>query len=298
MRHARILTSILLVTAVAAGMVVPAAAAAPLVPFPVDRSDPSVEGQWSTPFSEGGLFDERAPQTKEEGKKLPAAVNIAVSPDGRIIYWNGIEGYEDPPISNGIGTPQQKSRTRILDLRDYLQGRAASPEWIIPSQERGIGSDLFCSDLRNLADGRLMVVGGTHYTNEDESLGMPGIGRTEYNGTKETRIFDPDTGEWTFGKEMNHARWYPSLLTLADGKMFVAGGVKKVLWNDEFSHVHETETFDPARPEDGWVDNGGSGATELPFYARLHLLPNGKVLYDASGQMWGPGPYAAPPAAL
>ena len=257
--------------------------------LPGDTSDTSLVGEWSAPFSEGGLFDERSPQTKEEGKQLPAAVSMAVSPDGRIIYWNGVEGFEDPPVHSGWGTPQTYSRARILDLGRFLQGQEPRPIWTTPAQERGIGYDLFCSDLRNLADGRLLVVGGTNYTNEEEPLGLPdGGGRTEYRGTKETRIFDPETGTWTFGKEMNHARWYPSLITLADGKMLVAGGVEKVIYNDKVKYVNETETFDPSNPEEGWTDNGEAGATALPFYARLHLLPSGKVFYDASGQMWGP----------
>lgn len=257
---------------------------------------PAILGQWSAPFSEGGLFNERPPATKEEGKELPAAVNIAVSPDGTIIYWNGVEGFEDPPVHNGWGAPQEKSRTRILDLRQYMQGKAPAPTWVVPSQERGIGYDLFCSDLRNLADGRLLVVGGTNYTAEHNALGIEGGGFTDYRGTRESRIYDPRTGLWTFGKEMNHDRWYPSLITLPGGKMLVAGGVRRVIFNDEISHVHETETFDPEAPETGWVDNGKSGATSLPFYARLHLLHNGKVFYDGSGQMWGPGPYLMPAA--
>lgn len=288
MTKVRAVISILTTTMMIGGLVAPSGATHAVF-------EPSISGTWSPPFSEGGLFDERAPQTKEEGKKLPAAVSIAVLPNGTILYWNGIEGFEDPPIHNGIGAPTQKSRTRLLDLRAYLRGQASHPTWTTPLQERGIGSDLFCSDLRNLADGRVIVVGGTHYTSEDGGLGLPeNLGFTEYNGTKETRFYDPDTGTWTAGADMNHARWYPSLLTLPGNKMLVAGGVEKVIVNEKLHYVRESETFDPYEPERGWVDNGLRGATELPFYARLHLLPSGKVFYDASGQMWGPGPYLIP----
>lgn len=294
MNKSRLAVTLTIVSIIATAIVMPVGSASA---NSLDQtSDPTVVGLWSAPFSEGGLFDARAPQTKEEGKKLPAAVNIAVSPDGTIIYWNGVEGFEDPPIHNGWGAPTQKSRTRVLDLREYLQGKTGAPTWSTPVQERGIGSDLFCSDLRNLADGRVMAVGGTHYTSEDMGLGLPDNGGyTQYNGTKETRFYDPEIGLWTAGADMNHARWYPSLITLPGGKMLVAGGVEKVMVDEKLTYVHETETFDPRRPEAGWVDNGESGATELPYYARLHLLPSGKVFYDASGQMWGPGPYPIPP---
>src|SRR5688572_25377354 len=62
----------------------------PAVPA-ASSADPAVVGQWVPPFSEGGLFDERPPMSRDEAKKLPAAVSIAVSPDGTIMYWNGVE---------------------------------------------------------------------------------------------------------------------------------------------------------------------------------------------------------------
>ena len=246
-------------------------------------ADPALVGRWSTPFSEGGLFDERPPATRDEAKLLPTAVSLAVSPDGTIIYWNGTEGYEDVEGSMGINFPAVKSRTRILDLRSYLSGETPKPEWRIPDQDRGIGGDLFCSDLRNLADGRLLVVGGTKYVD-----GFPTEGAfTDTWGLRDARIYDPKTTSWTSVDPMNHPRWYPSLVSLPDGKMLVAGGIERVFWNDRGYYVNETETFDS---ETGtWSDNGPSGKTALPYYSRLHLLPNGKVFYGATGEMWGPG---------
>lgn len=263
---------------VVGGTIAPAAAShAAVLP-----SKPGVAGSWSAPFSEGGLFDERPPSTKEEAAMLPTAVSIAVSPDGTIIYWNGTEGYENVELSVGWRAPQEKNRTRILDLRSYLVGVATNPSWRTPRQETGIGGDLFCSDLRNLSDGRLLAVGGTEY-----GKGFPTEGLfTDAFGIADARIYDPEKGTWTQAEPMHHRRWYPSLISLPDGKMLVAGGVERVTWNDRAFYVNETETFDPSSGR--WTENGGSGKTALPFYARLHLLPNGKVFYDSSGQMWGP----------
>lgn len=263
-------------------------------PFPghaaEQGSDAALRGQWSAPFSEGGLFDEAAPSSREEAKMLPVPSSIAVSPDGTVMYWNAVEGYEDSFVSMGMDRPRAKNRTRVLDLRDYVLGRTSTPKWITPAQETGIGADLFCSDLRNLADGRLLVVGGTRYANDDERLGFPGgYGRTELWGVEDTRFYDPGTGLWEQGPSMRYKRWYPSLITLPDGKLLVAGGIERVVYNDRFTFVNETETFDPETAT--WTDNGPGGKTALPFYARLHLLPNGKIFYDASGQMWGPGPF-------
>ena len=57
---------------------------------------------------------------------------------------------------------------------------------------------------------------------------------------------------------MHHGRWYPTAITLANGDMFVASGVTKLLKpvypshpTDSGTNVTETETYDPHR---GHVD--------------------------------------------
>lgn len=289
MKRARLFISICTLALIVTSVVAPAAASTSMTSAVTDAT---LAGEWSAPFSENGRFDSRAPQTREESKELPTAVNIAVSPDGTVIYWNGMEGFEDLTFSaGGPDQPTQKSRSRILDLRAFLRGDAPRPTWWTPAQERGIGPDMFCGDLRTLSDGRLLVVGGTEFTNADESLGL-GMGRTKVWGVRDARVYDPETARWTQAEPMHHKRWYPSLLTLADGKMLVAGGVEEAAYNEKLSFVNQTETFDPATGR--WTENGPEGETPLPYYARLHLLSSGKVFYGASGQMWGPAPWLPP----
>jgi hypothetical protein len=50
--------------------------------------------------------------------------------------------------------------------------------------------------------------------------------------------------------------------------------------------VRQTETYDAATGR--WTDNGDSASRSLPLYPRLHLLPDGKVYYDAAGQDFNP----------
>lgn len=282
MRFLRIAISISMIAVVVCSL------AAPVVAGTKPLADPALVGQWSRPFSEGGKFDDAAPATREEASQLPAAVSIAVAPDGTVLYWNGMEGSEDfDPLMGNTLPEHDGSRTRVLDLRRFLQGQASRPKWTTPAQESGIGGDMFCADLKHLVDGRILVVGGTEW--KDEGLGVPnplGWERTELYGRKEARMYDPETGRWTLVDPMHHRRWYPSLVTLPDGKMFVAGGTEKLIYNEKVSYVNQTETFDPETGR--WKDNGPTGEATLPFYARLHLLPNGKVFYDATGQMYGP----------
>jgi len=92
---------------------------------------------------------------------------------------------------------------------------------------------------------------------------------------------------------MKYARWYPALVTQADGKVFVASGVTKLLKPlypdrpaDSGTNVAQSETYDPTTGK--WTDNGPAATRPLPLFPRLHLLPDGKVYYDTAGQVFNP----------
>ena len=65
--------------------------------------------------------------------------------------------------------------------------------------------DLFCSHHSFLPNGKLLVNGGAH----------PG----HAHGIKATYLFNPDTESWAKKSDMKYARWYPTTLTLPDGKV-------------------------------------------------------------------------------
>jgi hypothetical protein len=92
---------------------------------------------------------------------------------------------------------------------------------------------------------------------------------------------------------MHYGRWYPSLVTLPSGDLFVASGVGKLLKPvyaerplDSGRNVVQTETYDVETGE--WTLNPASANRSLPLYPRLHLLPNGHVYYDVGGQAFNP----------
>jgi len=213
---------------------------------------------------------------------------MAMLPDGRVIYWGGLESLEDAnfPLALDSARAITNSRSRILDLRGN------KPRWSTPKPQDGGSHDMFCADLRLMPDGRLLVVGGTFWKNDPLNLGPvtgddgPG-GTGELFGSPAVRTFDYRTDRWTVEKNwMKVPRWYPSLVTLSDGRYLVASGVERLIYNDRGLNVHETETFDPDRGK--WRKNGPRGATSLPLFARIHLLPDGKVFYSGNAQMWGP----------
>jgi hypothetical protein len=286
-----------------------AAAAVPAAPAAQAADDPSRLGVFGTPFEEAGPKCVKDAEGRSVCK--PAAVSTVALPDGTVLYWDGLEGMEDVDVNTvaQIGHTAQDDQSRILDLRT---GR---PRWATPTPERagdggGVGdeylpvvphnndntendNDLFCSGQLHLADGRVLNVGGTGYYLEP---GVPGVpyGLSELEGLKATRIYDTATRTWRPAKQnMTYGRWYPSLVTLPDGKVVVMSGVTKLIKpgypdrpTDSGTNVKQVEVFDPETER--WSVAPKSADRSLPLYPRLHLLPNGKVYYDASGQTFNP----------
>ena len=318
---------------------------------------PDQVGAWTAPFEEGGADTPRCVKGAD-GRLVckPVGYAQAITPDGRVFYFNGIESSENVQYSSGaeLSPESRNSRARLLDLR------SGTPVWSIPGHETGAGTnpnirpgddcrtsdplgvagvpgrpgdglvgsligggltgtstgiehnptcspdtgvdnsgDLFCADFANLADGRFLIVGGTSWYNEpgdgiDRDHGYPyDVGAIELEGLRSARIFNPYTNDFQAVAPMKYGRWYPSAVTLSDGKVFVASGVTKLIKSTQLSQVRRSETFDPAT--NSWTENytGPSSENTLPLFPRLFLAPNNKIFYGGSGQNWGPAGEAA-----
>ncbi len=297
-----------------------------------EADDPANLGLFSDPFAEPTIrgtettdkciAKEGAPEGPApgvpplgDGRYLdckPAGVSVNVLPDGDVMYYDGLEGTENvrTSIVAEYGHNAGNDQSRVLDL--------GGPTWTVPSPADGganpDGYDnqalfppplsstenyndgaLFCSDNKFLADGRVISLGGSGYYSD------PGVdvdsesnyGVVELEGLRNSRIFDSRSKTWTQSGSMHYGRWYPTAITLADGDLFVASGVTKLLKpvypehpTDSGTNVTQTETYDPVAGE--WTLNPGSASRSLPLFPRLHLLPDGKVFYVAAGQSFNP----------
>jgi hypothetical protein len=238
----------------------------------------------------------------------PAAGGIALTSAGTLMYFNSLEATEN--VANGIalefGEVAVNDQSRVLDLR------GAAPEWRIPDPSDGGAANgpgeyllpeelvtdpddndgaFFCPGMVQLADGSVLVVGGTDYYSEP-GVGI-GVGVVELEGLKAARSFDPDEETWVQHADMEYGRWYPGLITLGDNRLLITSGATKLMKPiyperpmDSGSNVRQTETYDPATDE--WTTNPSSADKTLPLYPRLHLLPNGHVFYNAGGQVFNP----------
>jgi hypothetical protein len=268
---------------------------------------PTITGVWTPVFEEPG---EQCVDDGEGGQTCkPAAGSVVALPNGKIVYWDALDSMEDTEINAvaEFGTKARNDMARVLDLRgDAPTWTASDPDAGLPPGKRegdylpgGLynddearnDGDLFCSDQLFLADGRVLDVGGTHYYQEPGVPGQPTYGVVELEGLTNSRIYDTESNTWQASGEMTYGRWYPSIVTLSDGKVLTLSGVTKLLKPiypdrpaDSGRNVTQSEVYDPATGE--WTVDGGSKS--LPLYPRVHMLPNGNVYYDAAGQTFNP----------
>lgn len=144
-----------------------------VTPDTFDMSRAAVEGRWELLPCDSQVL----------------AVHAALMHTGKVLFFAG--SGNDELYTTGL-------RSMVWD---YENGGFSQPVTPI---------DVFCAHQTFLADGRLLVVGGT------ETYAFTGL-RTAY-------AFDPATEVWTRLGDMSIGRWYPVAVTLGDGRVLAAGG--------------------------------------------------------------------------
>ncbi len=192
------------------------------------------------------------------------AIHAALVPhghEGQVLMMGGDE--HDPNMAEN----NDFLNTRIYDVRGNRMISVNSPE-----------ADVFCCGHAFLADGRLLVGGGTEHWNlrptppDDEGEGgmpdpdphvdMHGQPRDHWSGAIECAIYNND-GTWTAAADMlfqpdqdqerGGGRWYPTLLTLPDGRVLAVGGHPRL--SDGRHGAWLPETYDPVG--DSWTYQPG-----------------------------------------
>ena len=159
-------------------------------------------------------------------------------PDGNVMVVGGLSGARDPLIS-----------TEILDSTTGTF--SMGPEMNRSHNEMGSVT---------LNDGRFMVIGGASY---DEEIGF------QVALSKETEIFDPETGTWIEAAPMADKRSNHSALVLNNGKVIVIGGGKT-----DGPYLKSIEIYDP--DTDTW--EYGSEMTKGRVAHTATILSDGRVL--------------------
>ncbi|MEJ3750192.1 galactose oxidase early set domain-containing protein [Actinomycetes bacterium KLBMP 9797] len=130
--------------------------------------------------------------------------------------------------------------------------------------------DLFCAGHVQLADGKVLVMGGTAgYPKPDGSVG--------YRGLKKSYLFDPATNTYQATNDMLAAHWYPSATILGNGDVISLGGL-----GDDSTGTTTTEYYDAS--EGRWL---GPNETQQTWswwglYPAMVLLQDGRLFYTGS----------------
>lgn len=278
-------------------------------------------GTFSQPFAEPGpncpnetAGSPNEPTTARPPFCKPTAVSVVVLPNGKILYWNGLENMESNKHALALeyGQIATNDQSRVMDLHGswqvpnpsdggsnpngyeatYLVPDAPPPLQEVLNHPGNAPGALFCGGNVLLRNGKLLTAGGTAYYSEPYLPGTP-YGLVELEGLKNSRLFLPGTNRWVQSGWMHYGRWYPTLVTLGSGDVFVASGVTKLMKpfypqqvSDSGRNVVQTETYDLETGR--WRYNGTGADRSLPLFPRLHLLPDGKVFFNANGQTFNP----------
>lgn len=225
------------------------------------------------------------------GNTQATAIHVAMLYNGKILCVAG-SGYFNPnklgPFEAGIFDPVTNTYTALPNESD----------------------DMFCCGNAMLSDGNVLLAGGTLAYDEVSLNGL-------WLGEKKAWIYDVAAGSFRTIQSMKHGRWYPTLVTLADGKVLTVNGYDEYGSYNKLIEIFDpsTETwaikYDPLSTASYCAGEGqdpnlmpgagtqcygpGVGPNAL-LYPRMHLMPEGLVVvcgqsktmrtYDPATGVW------------
>lgn len=221
------------------------------------------------------VLPEGAAPSVQAGYAQILGVHAALLHTGQIVYFSGDE-HDPGRYSLGLF-----DHARLFDCTTFAVSS--------PSPHPGI-RDLFCCGHALLPDGRVLVGGGTEAWTATLEAGADPHGHAalgHFRGTPNAYIFDPTSRAWQDAARMvpepgmttGGGRWYPTLLTLGDGRVLAISGHPSDADTRHYNDTVEAYSRSPA-PLGHWAPIG-TVPGEVSYYARGHLLPDGNVFFDS-----------------
>ncbi|KAI9694904.1 MAG: hypothetical protein M1822_000520 [Bathelium mastoideum] len=223
-------------------------------------------------------------------------VHASLLPNGKVLYWGRRKDPKldpnnpDPKIASldehstlsYLWTPAegQPDKNGKLGTSEQIE-KWNQPTYFNPRDEAHENANLFCSGHCLLPSGNLLVAGG-HWS--------------DGFGVEQASIFDYQNKKWIPQPLMNNARWYPSVLTLPDGRALCLSGSDNATMNPNINNIPQifpleastsTSTSTSASKPIAWTEVADPMPTDLmlDLYPRLHIDPtNGQIF------MAGPKP--------
>jgi hypothetical protein len=126
---------------------------------------------------------------------------------------------------------------------------------------RSLSWDMFCNAMVTLPDGRVFINGGN-------------LQYDPFHGQPRNAAYDPATDLFSDLQNMAHGRWYPTATVIGDGRVMTFSGLSETGSTNTAVELYSAGT--------GWSQEYSAGWTP-PLYPRMHLIPDGRVVYTGSG---------------
>jgi hypothetical protein len=224
-------------------------------PFTFTVDTPDQRGQWGETFP------------------LPnVGIHCHVLPSGLVLMWGRRDSPQqsldtDPASPLGPGAPPAPAAQCTPFLWNPANGDTTpTPQPTL--NDAMTNANLFCSGHAFLPDGRLLVAGG-HLADS--------------HGVNQVSIYNPAANTWTPSAVMNNGRWYPTAITLPDGRVLVLSGSyfdpaqRNPIVNNTVSQIWGSGSFTS-------IASIPDGAFDL--YPRMHVASTGLVYLTSLIQTW------------
>ena len=217
------------------------------------------------------------------------AIHVALLPSGKIFYMAGSGYHRDRPSG--------PFEARLYDPITNSE------------QDLPLSEDLFCIGLTHLPNGNVLMAGGTlmYDTNPNNCNGL-------WHGLDAAYEVNSSSESLDKVSSMAHGRWYPTLVTLSDGRVFTASGLDEygvyntlieiydpdskswsISYDSNSSNTYCVGAGETACPGAGSPcyggPNNGVAPTGLGGYPRMHLMPSGLVIFcggSVTFRTWNP----------
>ncbi|MGJ7521504.1 galactose oxidase-like domain-containing protein [Variovorax sp. LT1P1] len=180
------------------------------------------------------------------------AIHAVLTPDGKVMtYGTSPSGVQGAPLYYDVWNPVTKAHALL---------------------QQTTGTDLFCNAQLVLpVSGQVLLAGGD---TRGQNAGKANTGVTDVN------LFDPVAQSLkASGTPMNYARWYDTLTTLPDGRVFVLAGIDASGVLTAYPEVYTAGQ--------GWRTLTGIRWQGEPFYPRVMLAPTGQLVAASGTTLYG-----------
>ncbi|MGW0878277.1 galactose oxidase-like domain-containing protein [Streptomyces sp. NPDC002671] len=194
------------------------------------------------------LFSFEAVETSPNKETAPTEV-IGRDNAGRAYLWDPSKG-SGPDAFEAVPPP-------VVNMDDGLDEPRPAP--------------IFCAGHAYLPNGMVGIFGGN-------------LGGNHGTGAHLALVFDPWAKKWYRQQDMAEGRWYPSVVTGADGRQFITSGHGDIGWGklsqsiERFPAKGTAVSVDPGtKPEGQSLDKWPIKAEYSADYPHLFSLRDGKI---------------------